>query len=256
MSYENMPLSELIKIIYTTEPGTNEYFSIRTEIVEKLKIERNNYEQIICCRSDIVLKGNSKFHGISNICEYGDHFTTNYFSDCRTFLENHYFFVKYKLEVEYDPMYKQLCVACFITDGKSIILLDNKAGRLKNKICLIQGHVSFTPEIYVQSEIKALYTNLIRELNEELKIENPELLEISNEPSYIINTSNNFTSLEHVGVIYKIVTTDCDELLKTISSGEPNKHDIVCFYINNDLYNNPRLDDWPKFLLDKLLEVK
>ena len=95
--------------------------------------------------------------------------------------------------------------------------------------------------------------NLLKELEEEVCLNKDDILNV--DPLYVIQSNDNKISSEHMGVI-SIVYIDSSKLEKELTSGEPNKHDVVKLSIydicNSDIINN--MDTWLRKVVMKIKE--
>jgi predicted NUDIX family phosphoesterase len=154
-----------------------------------------------------------------------------------SFMDNKSFTFKPRRELEYNMYYRQVCVGLYITDadGDLILLRTKDKGRIHNKITLLQGHVDFSKECYTMSQQEFLYHNICRELSEEIAIaptlNNP--IPIYKEPILVMVVNDTLVQTEHIGFVYRAhIKGTCKELIKYITSNEPEKHDLV--YINRN----------------------
>ena len=178
------------------------------------------------------------------------------FKNDKTFLEDDDFIFIPRFKAEYDLLYKQLVVACYITDNKNILLLESLDGKMKSKITMIQGHVKFTRSCYLKNQFTILRENLMREIEEELILKDDIYLPIPLLPSFTYNGYMTLTESEHFGLIYHIQVTDINDIINKIQTGEPEKHKLVVLEISDDLLNKPNLDTWVKLVIDNILTFK
>lgn len=144
--------------------------------------------------------------------------------------------VKDRAELEFNPYYRQICVASVLVDmeDKRILTLKNKEGLFKDKYTMTQGHVKFDLERgYTQSFMKFIYEEMCREIREEIKCTDDGIdimaqLRINKLPSIVISNNRDFTAREHIGFIYiqEESSSRFDEIVKTLETNEPDKHDL------------------------------
>jgi len=178
------------------------------------------------------------------------------FKKDKTFLEDDDFIIIPRFEAEYNSRYKQLVVACYITDNKNILLLESLQGRMSGKITMIQGHVSFTRSCYLKNQFTILRENLMREIEEELIFKDGITLPVPLLPNFTYNGYITLSESEHFGLLYQIHVPSINDIIDKIQTGEPDKHKLVLLEINNDLLNKPNLDTWVKLVIDNILTLK
>lgn len=151
-------------------------------------------------------------------------------------------------EVEYNKKYKQLCVGVILKkDDKYVLLQNTENHRLAHKITMIQGHVDYSPEIYIMSMGDYLKRTILKELSEE--IEGVELDPNSLELSCLINDKfGDLISFEHVGMVFVMDLGDAD--LDKIVSKEPEKHSVIIKSI--DEIDKEHMDRWLALVLEEL----
>jgi predicted NUDIX family phosphoesterase len=180
------------------------------------------------------------------------------FSNDKTFLEDQRFEIIKRRNLEYNPEYKQLVVAAYITDGRHIILLhtgDNGETRIENKYTFIQGHVDFAPEAYLTPQNDFLLKNLVREFTEEVDISNETLKSLGDfNRRFYVNDNSNFIGLEHLGIIYELRIEDAAYLYKSLSSREQTKHKVEILNLRNYNSFKSKLDSWAQMVIEKLIE--
>ena len=160
-------------------------------------------------------------------------------------------------ELEYNgDSVKQLVVGALVYDkyNECFILLKCKGERLKDRLTLVQGHVSKSDRDTERSRLQTILNrNLKKELSEELTLDVKDIESI--EPMYLIQSNDNKISSEHLGVIY-LVKIDTCKLNYEVESGEPEKHDVeyVSMYELSDLKLLDKLDTWARKAIMKLKE--
>ena len=158
-------------------------------------------------------------------------------------------------ELEYNGDFvKQLVVGAVVYDeyNECFVMLKCKGERLKDKLTLIQGHVSKSDKDTERSRLQTIISrNLKKELSEELTLDPKDIKSI--EPLYLIQTNDNKISSEHLGVIY-LVKIDTGDLDYEIESGEPEKHDVewISMYELSNLKVLDRLDTWARKVIMKI----
>ena len=158
-------------------------------------------------------------------------------------------------ELEYNGDFvKQLIVGAVVYDeyNECFVMLKCKGERLKDKLTLIQGHVSKSDKDTERSRLQTIISrNLKKELSEELTLDPKDIKSI--EPLYLIQTNDNKISSEHLGVIY-LVKVDTGDLDYEIESGEPEKHDVewISMYELSNLKVLDRLDTWARKVIMKI----
>ena len=160
-------------------------------------------------------------------------------------------------ELEYNGDFvKQLVVGALVYDvyTECFILLKCKGERLKDRLTLVQGHVSKSEKDTEKSRLGTIINrNLKKELSEELTLDVKDI--VSTEPLYLIQSNDNKISSEHIGVIY-LVKIDTMNIENEIESGEPEKHDVefISMYELSDLKVLDKLDTWARKVIMKLKE--
>lgn len=275
---ENKTLDECVEEMYKHPPGTHAFHMIQNTITDKLIDDK--YE-------DYIIGFKSKLYGDDECPEdlnrikfiksiysesipffyetHGHEMATSaapdiLFSNHYSFLEDNRFVIMQRKYFEYNPRFKQLVVAAYITDGTDIMLLrtnDSSDNRIQEKITLIQGHVDFDENAYIMSQEDFLLSNIKRELFEELQVKDAfrgEDMEFSIIPRYYINDMEDFIGLEHFGIIYEINVPSVMELSKMLESGEKDKHNIYCTRIEQleNINTKGKLDRWTGWLNTKL----
>jgi len=260
-SFASMSLDELKVELYNYPINSDEHFVIREEITKKLTDPKYD-EYVIAFKSRM----NSWFHSdefrllltelndVDGIAAYPNEFSNQvYFSNTMSFPEDSRFTYMKRKHLEYNPEYKQLVVAAYITDGNRVILLDTNGSsenRIQNKYTMVQGHVDFGPEAYITSQLEFLSRNLEREFREEVKYDGELTFDIT--PKFLINDRKNHVGLEHFGVVFEFKVPDCTGLFYKLSSGEENKHNIKLLdFMMYDSFRH-QLDDWSKLVLDRV----
>lgn len=151
---------------------------------------------------------------------------------------------------------KQLVVGALVYDEYTdkFAFLECKGERLKGKLTLVQGHMSKGPRDTEKTRLQTIIKrNLIKELTEELTLEAEDIRCIKN--LYLIQSNDNKISSEHMGVI-SLVVIDTGELYYSITSGEPEKHDVkwLSWFELSDLNMLDKLDTWARKAIMKLKE--
>lgn len=181
-------------------------------------------------------------------------------SNTETFVNDPTYLVKSRREVEYNLEYRQLVVCAIIVDeNKNLIVLkttDNGTNRIQDKLTMVQGHVSFSKEAYIMSQVKYLRENIKRELEEELNINGEinitELIEAT--PSFIIDIHDDFSSLEHHGFVYVLNVPNCEEFMANVKSNESEKHSVV-YLANEDIKDSfENMDTWLQLIVEVILD--
>lgn len=272
-------LDNLVEKLYSVPFDTTEYYTLREQIRSKLSENEKYDEVVVCFPSKLNRQNNNDLNlvkGFINISENIFKSGKNYFdtdtilrntvSEHETFIESDkYDFLK-RNEVEYNPAYKQLITAGFIADDEKILLLQtNDNNRIKNKLTLVQGHLSWGPDIYLRSQTEYLMLNLVREFNEELVITDKDdttknsitdlindILNNGSQDLYLIADYSNHIGIEHFGFVYGFKIEGRIEDKYNIKSGEPEKHDAVFIKYNElkDHYNS--MDQWLKMVVDNV----
>jgi len=286
---ENQTIEFLTTHLYDYPLKSDRFHSIKLRIEELLKTEDKYWERIICLPSKFNIKAinNNKNYGlydeiirvnslVSLVHEHngvtlqskkydedgnivnGIFMNENkpLFKNDKTFLDDEDFIILPRFEAEYNPLYKQLVVACYITDNKNILLLESLNGRMKDKITMIQGHVGFTRSCYLKNQFTILRENLMREIKEELIIQEDFCLPIPLLPTFTYNGYITLTENEHFGLLYEIKVPNINDILDKIQTGEPEKHKLVVLEIDDKLLNKPNLDTWVKLVIDNILTLK
>jgi predicted NUDIX family phosphoesterase len=242
-------IEELIKRIYDFPLMSSEYRETKKRLEKQLQAYPNFNKSIICFPTKFNYFTNYKIvenndllqtRGLRKVRQ-GPFIDTVFFSDSISFLEDERFDCLKRYQVEYTPTYKQLVVAAYITDGQNIILLDSHKGRVQG-YTMIQGHVDFDKSCYLRSQFEFLHDNILREMNEEIKIENDAKLVIPEYPNYYFSGNKTLSQLEHFGIVYQIKVPNVESI--KIVSNEPEKHDIVCLDIFKLNEYKDKLDEW------------
>lgn len=265
---DNLSLEFLVESLYKYPVDSYEYNLLRRAIQDKLNEEKYNEHLIVFPsrmnkkfdENNEKLKFFNSIKGISHAIQVKEDEAVCAFSSQLTFLEEQETFMfEMRRFLEFNPVYKQLVVGCYITDGRRIILLHthkNGKTRIKDKYTLIQGHVSFNEYAYIMTQTDFLRENMKRELEEETNWADFDII-LPLYPKYLINDTKNFIGLEHFGVIYEIALDKetFDKLAQSLTTKEKDKHDVVVLEIydlryKSDHYN--QLDDWMRLIMDKI----
>lgn len=261
-----LSLEDLIKILYEYPIHSTEFKEIHYWISEKLTDEKYN-ELVIAFKSKMhsdytEMISTSKLDELNNIKGLreivpDEMFNYLIFSKGESFLEDSRFEILPRRMLEYNPSYKQLCVSTYITDGQHIILLKTLSDgdtRIKDRYTFIQGHVVFTPDIYIMSEYDFLKANAMREFHEEVKLtDEAKRSKIEIRDRFFINDTTYFIGLEHFGIVYELYVPNAAKLFKEMSSGEPNKHDVVLLDLAKIDQYDGIFDHWVQLVLKKLI---
>ncbi len=171
-------------------------------------------------------------------------------------------------DAEYNPLFKQLVVCCLPYSEKL-----NKVLMLKSKETgnyeLVQGHVTANEELFHLPLLNLLKLNMVRELKEEVAIDevdstmNPfelnDILFHSSYLSYTIKMMDDIYTYSHIGFLFLL---DLDNLFpflednSRIGSGEPDKHEVVMVDLESVLVTNDnnfieRCDSWSYEVLNE-----
>lgn len=143
-----------------------------------------------------------------------------------------------RYKAEYDTHRVQFSVACRIHDNQgNFIVLKRNPKFTDGAYTLLQGHVDYSEEFNSMTEAEFLKLNMIREINEEIKIEscgkiNPVLT------GFMYSTDNRVKS-EHIAALFDLeLPTD---VLFNIVSNEPKKHTVE--RLNKELMTNQTITD-------------
>ena len=162
-------------------------------------------------------------------------------------------------ELEYNGDFvRQLVVGALVYDvyTDSFIVLKCKGERLKDKLTLVQGHVSKLEKGNVKHRLQTILNkNIKKELTEELTIDLEDIMSI--EPLYLVQSNDNKISSEHLGVIY-LVKIDSGNIEYEIESGEPEKHDVemLSLFKLSDLKVIDKMDTWLRKVILQLKDDK
>ena len=147
--------------------------------------------------------------------------------------------------VEYQPGPLQIISGCIITSPSFIAVLKSTAGRLEGKLTMAQGHVDYDPSFVLCKDLTSyVRKNAIRELSEEVKIKDGNLLDditVSEKPKYVINKYGSLIDIEHIGFVFEATMSD-EDILK-LKSNEKDKHDI--FIVNKESLIEEGVDAYP-----------
>lgn len=170
------------------------------------------------------------------------------FDTTKRFVDDSRFVFVPRSESEYNLKYKQLVVCALITDYRgNVLLLNTLKGRMAGKYTMIQGHVEYSQECLTKCQHEILRINMLRELNEEIKA-NVDFSKYSNFDMTYVNIHDEYTDLEHFGVVYKMkLPQNLDEY--KFESNEPEKHKVVIFKASEKDDPDYNLDTWVKRLL-------
>lgn len=255
-------LEELEQELMTHPIRTMGYTNVKKQIEEIIK-DRHEYNKYLICFSNKMGWGRlfkeANEQELSDMNDITDHNDIELidsglpFSETKTFIEDKRFSFIPRYEAEYDVAISQLAVACYITDGENIVLLYPTKGRIHDLYTMIQGHVDYDQSCYFAPQLDFLHMNIIRELSEELDTGDMQCSFIlPREPKYYINTNKSIVDMEHFGIVYEIRVPDVEDLMKSIKSGEPDKHSIVSLKLSDyDEYSN-KLDTWSNLVICKL----
>lgn len=242
---EVMNLDEMMVRLHNTPVDSRMHKDILGDIQIELMRDSKYDEFAVAFHSNLSLKTTSsrvkklrEVTGIKHI-ENNEDFI---FSDTMTFPEDlRSFEIKQRHQLEFNLKYKQLVVGAYITNGKYLVMLKNKEGRLKDKLSMIQGHVSYNENCLLLSQRKFLLDNMMREIREEIICDEVRWEEIKNhiKPRFFLSTKSEMISLEHFGIIYQIRLDYPDEIFKDLfMSGEPDKHDIEIVDLSQLFWSN------------------
>lgn len=265
-------LEALIDKLRNYPIGSGSYKEVKSSIQEKLlELDSEKYNKNIACfRSMMEWTGNSLDNeaGVPSLLSYNilcnangifkidwnslDEYPTSPLLETKTFAED--INVKFlpRNEVEYNLLYKQIVVGALIRDNKNVLLLQtNENNRISNTMTMVQGHVEFSRDLFLMSELEFLQLSLIREIKEELLFEDKYTcrFEIPSHPTFIINNNKNFSELEHFCLVYEIRVDNVLDLLSHVESGEPEKHQVTSIPLTELILYKDQLDDWVYMIL-------
>jgi len=260
----NKTLEELIDELYKHPFYTHNHMVVKDVIAERLK-DKPDYDKYLVCfpskfspRSE-QLHLEQDMHSIRGLVEWDrveslmeDEYSLIPFSDLSTFIEDERFGYVERYMAEYDLGLKQLVVACYITDGKNVMLLDCKQGRMAGNYTMVQGHVEYDPTIYFKSQLEFLRDNAFREFSEELKLSKEIIFPLT--PKFLYNGEIQLVQLEHFGIIYEVRVENLNEYIHNITSGEPEKHTPVCISLKDTADLDGKIDNWASVVLKHLRE--
>lgn len=135
--------------------------------------------------------------------------------------------------LEFNPHYLQLVAVSVIYSDTHILLLktSTSSNQLADKYTFVQGHAHFDRRAYTTNIMDYLKYVALKETEEELSMTTQdgsiapvELSEVSEVKIAVYDTAN-VISLEHIGFV--TFTEVSQELLTSIVSNEPDKHDVV-----------------------------
>ena len=257
-------LQLLIDNLYDSVIGSKDFEEIQKEIQTILFCLDKKYQE----KSIAIPLTNKNEHGHDYFKRLFDLGFTNeesklskyhelFISESKGFLDDSWFVVKPRYELEYNPLFKQLVVVVVIdSDDKRILMLENnktKNNRLPGKLTFIQGHVTFDKGVYKESKMETLTRNAIREIEEEI---DTKFLNVCEEKWRdklrfvgIVNDKNNFSGVEHIGVVFKLSLGNVsDENLLLLKSNEPHKHNTIFEIVENKM---DLMDSWSNLILKK-----
>lgn len=221
---------EALVDLYNHPKGSEIYFQILDVIHEYQKNMLNHdgtvkYDEYVVCRLNPFTEiGAGSMEDFLNSFKRNDFIKTN-----SSFFANKDVKMIRRHMVENNPALIQYVVAGYITDGTDYILLQTKpnSGRINDKITMIQGHVSFTPEMYTLTEDEFCRLSMERELKEELATS--VKLTVSNDTKNTIFDHFNTIGLEHLGLVYEISTNglSVDEVFSNLRTNESSKHEPI-----------------------------
>lgn len=149
---------------------------------------------------------------------------------------------------------KQIVIAGLLYNHRDnkYYILKSKKGRLKGKYTMIQGHVTYEPDLK-EDWCTMIKHSLIREFDEEISLRNriSEGMAVRFTHNGMLLLNDNYISKEHLGLIYDITI---DENPQSICSNEPDKHDVVSMTIEElkDKRNYNQMDTWLQKVVDNL----
>ena len=278
---EAKTIDELAEALYELPPGSEEYGKIREVIRGKLGVQEKYKASIMVYPSllhkppklDLTLPEVNTLYlrGVGDTQVWNEksaliveHTITHPFREDTTPLESSIFSFIPRSAIEYNPMFIQVVAALYITDGKNIIVLKTTdATRIKNKITLIQGHVDYNKDAYLQTESEFVKNAAIRELTEEidfigdegLKLRDDIIANFPKRPRFYVRTSHNHIDIEHFGAVYEVEVPDVSRIIENIRTGEEDNHQVLAMTIKELFQAKDECDNWLNPIVKNLMNV-
>lgn len=193
--------------------GTPQWNKIRKQIVANLK-KKYPGQFVLCIPGKIV----EPEHMLHQNYAFGRNSSGEILSklDRRLFTTDIKF--EQRSDVEYNLDYKQVNVFAIIHDGEHMIVFRKANGEYS----LPGGHVDFSLDAYRKSLWEFLFDAMLKELYEEITNVPVDYLETS--PLAILNTTDGWNDLFHIGVMYECQVPDGTLSVFDIESNELSKH--------------------------------
>lgn len=176
--------------------------------------------------------------------------------------------VNSRRNLEFNPHYLQLVSVSVIHSDTHILLLktSTSSNQLAGKYTFVQGHAHFDHRAYTSNIMDYLKYVAMKETKEELSILSqdsslsPAVFDNVSEVKIAVYDTANVISLEHVGFV--TFTEVSQELLQSIVSNEPDKHDVVVVPMDSLTSSgtvqgsSTKPDDWTRAIIKYVQWVK
>lgn len=232
--------------LYSSIPNSMEFKDARRYIETWYKSEKPGSadEKILVMPNYLVAHNNMNITGFKEKIE-------KLHSNNTKVVTSDIFDVKTRSEVEYNPLWLQFVVGVVIKNktGDKVALLkttNHSENRVKEKITLVQGHVTATESIYTRS-LKEIFTeSAVRELLEETDIAEESAKFSPMEHILTIHDTSNTVGFEHMGYIYRLTLNDNE--FDNLKSNEEHKHEVIILDKTNITEVVDKGDNWLKML--------
>ena len=173
--------------------------------------------------------------------------------DRESFYEDDTFGCGRRAWAEYNSGCKQIVVGLSIIAGNNLVLLHNKANNndVGKSLSLITGHVDFSPEYYTESKHEFLKRNMMREIEEELILEDINILNrMTKIPRFVMADNNSIPSSNisfyHIGLIYELRLDGMDaEGIKSLIKAKEDGVEVEVYNIKEfNFDDHPNVDSW------------
>lgn len=232
--------------VYDIPYRSSRYYDVKKRIENDLVRKPTFKENLICvdsvlkreCNQDIRNLFNTKFLKKLPLLE-----------DDTTFVSDQNFKYIPRYIAEYDPGLYQLECCVFVYDEyDNVLLLQKNKSRSDGLTTMIQGHVSYSREIYTMNKSDFIKTNMIREIKEE--VANFPKISIDDIKHFgYLYSCDNLIKMIHFGVLYKCKIPHSK--MRNIITNEPKKHNVIIMNIEKLRSGEHRLnlDPWLQLLL-------
>lgn len=218
--------------------GTPQWDKLRKQVVNNLK-KKYPGQYVLCVPGKIVAHDHPLHQGDSrggqqNMWDLISNLHPQMFSPMIKFEQ--------RSEVEYNLDYKQINVFTIIHDDEHMIVFRKANGEYS----LPGGHVDFSLDAYRKHLTEFLYDAMVKEMEEE--ITNPPIEYMEMCPIAMLNTTDGWNDLFHMGIIYECHVPHGTLSSFDIESNELDKH-VVEIVTMEDAGRNPKFHPWTKLAL-------